>query len=106
MKPMSPSDIANFLPSVRAKRLNLGTLNAISVLAGTQETRICDLASKLNITPTAATGLVDRLENLGYARRKDDPANRRQILVSLTRRGTAAVRDLFPGHKPRTTTTA
>ncbi|MEV0680276.1 MarR family transcriptional regulator [Actinosynnema sp. NPDC050436] len=40
-----------------------------------------DLAKRINLTPGAVTGVVDRLERAGLARRDPDPADRRRVLV-------------------------
>ena len=56
------------------------------------------LAARLNISKPAVTRSLDRLEELGLARRIVDPADRRSVLVQRTREGTsymAAVRALL-----------
>ena len=45
------------------------------------------IAEKMNHTTAAATGLVDRLENLGYVGRHHDLDDRRKVLVQITRKG-------------------
>lgn len=50
-----------------------------------------EIAKKMGHTTAAATGLVDRLENLGYARRAHSKADRRKIQVQITDRGVALV---------------
>ena len=42
-------------------------------------------------TTAAATGLVDRLENLGYVRRTHGSDDRRKIMVQITESGAALV---------------
>ncbi|CCH33060.1 MarR family transcriptional regulator [Actinosynnema sp. NPDC047251] len=41
-----------------------------------------DLAKRINLTPGAVTGVVDRLERAGLARRDPDPTDRRRVLVT------------------------
>ncbi len=53
-----------------------------------------DLARKLGSSERAVTGIVDRLERDGLARRIRSQADRRVITVELTPRGTAAFRKL------------
>ena len=56
------------------------------------------LAARLNISKPAVTRSLDRLEELGLARRIVDPADRRSVLVQRTREGTGhmtAVRNLL-----------
>jgi DNA-binding MarR family transcriptional regulator len=40
------------------------------------------LARLTGLTPGAVTGMIDRLERVGYVRRGPDPADRRRILIS------------------------
>src|SRR4051812_23354728 len=46
-----------------------------------------DLARRLRVTPAVITGLLDRLERCGYARRVDAPDDRRRLRVELTGSG-------------------
>lgn len=50
-----------------------------------------EVANRMGHTTAAATGLVDRLENLGYVRRKHASDDRRKILVGITENGLALV---------------
>ena len=45
------------------------------------------LATELGVGPSATSGLVDRLVASGYLERREDPADRRQQLVSITPAG-------------------
>ena len=45
-----------------------------------------ELARELGLTTGAITGLVDRLQKAGYARRETDPGDRRKVLVTATDR--------------------
>lgn len=51
-----------------------------------------ELAAALDIDPSNATVLVDRLEAEGLVRRRPDPRDRRTRLVEATRRGRAMAR--------------
>jgi DNA-binding MarR family transcriptional regulator len=42
------------------------------------------LAQQSGFTTAAVTTVIDRLEKAGYARRRDDPNDRRRVLVELT----------------------
>lgn len=44
------------------------------------------LAERLQLTTGAVTGLIDRLEQAGFARRTDDATDRRRVLVVATAR--------------------
>jgi DNA-binding MarR family transcriptional regulator len=50
-----------------------------------------EIAQKMGHTTAAATGLVDRLENLGLVERSHASDDRRKIMVKITRNGTALV---------------
>ena len=50
-----------------------------------------EIAQKMGHTTAAATGLVDRLENLGYAHRTHDCEDRRKIMVDITESGLSLV---------------
>ena len=53
--------------------------------------RLCDLCVPEGVTQPAMTQLVTRLEKDGLARRGNDPADRRVVLVSITDAGREAV---------------
>ena len=50
------------------------------------------IAQKMGHTTAAASGLVDRLENLGYVVRSSAREDRRKVMVCITPKGTALVR--------------
>lgn len=50
-----------------------------------------EIAAHMGHTTAAATGLVDRLENLGYVRRGHAPRDRRKVLVIITEKGSDLV---------------
>jgi DNA-binding MarR family transcriptional regulator len=49
------------------------------------------LAEHLGVGPSAISGLVDRLVEHGYLDRRDDPADRRHLQLSLTSGGEAVI---------------
>jgi DNA-binding MarR family transcriptional regulator len=49
------------------------------------------IAEKMSHTTAAATGLVDRLENLGYVQRVHASDDRRKVLVHITAKGSDLV---------------
>jgi DNA-binding MarR family transcriptional regulator len=51
--------------------------------------RAGELLRECQVTSGAITNRIDRLEHRGWVRRDTDPADRRQVLVSLTRDGLA-----------------
>ncbi len=50
-----------------------------------------DIAKKMGHSTAAATGLVDRLEKLGYVERVHAAEDRRKIMVRITHKGTELV---------------
>ena len=48
-----------------------------------------DLVARLGVSLSTVSGLVDRIVDQGLATRRDDPADRRQVVVALTEQGTA-----------------
>lgn len=51
------------------------------------------LARNMHVQMPTATGIIDRLIRAGYVRRAPHPEDRRQILVELTAKGQAFIRD-------------
>jgi len=49
--------------------------------------RLTDLSQQMRVTPPTMTGLIDRLERSGYAKRNPDSDDRRAINVDLTGKG-------------------
>jgi DNA-binding MarR family transcriptional regulator len=50
------------------------------------------IAQKMGHTTAAASGLVARLENLGYVMRSSAPEDRRKVMVCITTKGSTLVR--------------
>ena len=50
-----------------------------------------EVAQRMRHTTAAATGLVDRLERLGYAKRQTGQTDRRVVFVNITPKGLALV---------------
>lgn len=59
----------------------------LSYLATSKELTMTDIARKMGHSTAAATGLVDRLEKLGYMERTHAIDDRRKVLVRITSRG-------------------
>ncbi|MER7212903.1 MarR family transcriptional regulator [Streptosporangium sp. NPDC000239] len=68
-----------------AQRLGLNTtdLTCLGHImgAGRQPISAGELAERAGLTTGAVTGVLNRLEQAGYARRQADPADRRRVLV-------------------------
>ncbi len=59
----------------------------LSYLATSKELTMTDIARKMGHSTAAATGLVDRLEKLGYMERTHAVDDRRKVLVRVTPKG-------------------
>lgn len=73
--------------------LGVTETQAISHIITNGDQGASELASRLGITTSAATSLVDRLEQRGIAERYDHPHDRRRVLVRLTAAGHAVITD-------------
>jgi MarR family transcriptional regulator, organic hydroperoxide resistance regulator len=77
--------------------LSMQQLRAMYFLRDEDEISVGRLAELFGIGLPAASLLADRLVRSGYVERRDDPADRRRVLLSLTRTGLRLVTDLRDG---------
>ena len=63
----------------------------LGFLAQQEHLTMSEIAQRMGHTTAAATGLVDRLENLGHVMRVHAQDDRRKILVKITATGSALV---------------
>jgi DNA-binding MarR family transcriptional regulator len=54
-----------------------------------------ELALKTGLTTGAVTAVIDRLERAGFARREDDPHDRRRVIVSVVSQRLGEIERLF-----------
>ncbi len=59
----------------------------LSYLSTSREITMTDIARKMGHSTAAATGLVDRLEKLGYMERTHAIDDRRKVMVRITTKG-------------------
>lgn len=71
--------------------VSVSQFRTLVVLAGHGDTRLNDLASRLAVGASTALRAVDRLVAAGLVHRRENPANRREVVISLTERGGAVV---------------
>ena len=64
------------------------------VLEGHGDTRLNQLAERLGVTPSTALRMVDRLIVAHLVTREENKADRREVLIGLTREGTRLVREV------------
>jgi DNA-binding MarR family transcriptional regulator len=79
-----------------AERIGLSQtdLLAMDLISRQDHVTAGQLASNLHLTTGAITGLIDRLERLGFAKRQADAKDRRRVVVVPTAKGDR-VGDLF-----------
>lgn len=75
--------------------LSMPQLKALMVLHHRGIVRVGEVARMLGLSPNATTGVLDRLEGEGLARRQIDPTDRRAVLVGLTEAGTEWITELL-----------
>ena len=63
----------------------------LAYLSSEEYLTMSDIAKKMGHSTAAATGLVDRLEKLGYVERMHAAEDRRKIMVRITHKGTELV---------------
>jgi DNA-binding MarR family transcriptional regulator len=72
--------------SVAAERLGVSDtdMRCLNIIENGRGITAGELAARSGLTAGAVTGVVDRLERHGYARRAPDPADRRRVRVEVT----------------------
>lgn len=75
-----------------SKELNKGNVSfpqffLLGYLANEEFLTMTDISKKMGHSTAAATGLVDRLEKLGYVQRLHAQDDRRKVMVQITRKG-------------------
>jgi DNA-binding MarR family transcriptional regulator len=72
--------------NLAAERLGLipTDLHCINIIENSGGLSAGKLAVEAGLTTGAVTGVMDRLERAGYARRVPDPADRRRVLLEVT----------------------
>lgn len=78
--------------TLRSSKISMSACHAIIKLylaAGTKKDGLIlsTLASEIGITTAAITSVADSMEKHGFAARRQDPADRRIVLIALTPKG-------------------
>src|ERR1700737_3025627 len=77
--------------------ISMQQLRALTVLRDEEVATVGRLAELFGIGLPAASILADRLVRAGYLERNEDPADRRRVLLTLTRAGVQLGTDLHGG---------
>jgi len=85
-----------------SKELNKGNISyaqffLLGYLAKEEYMTMTEISQKMGHSTAAATGLVDRLEKLGYVQRLHAADDRRKVMVQITRKGMELVSRLRDG---------
>lgn len=83
--------MADHAPEMTAIDLTMSQAKALYLVIASGELRMSDLAARLGITSSTATGLVDRLVELGLLVRHEEPSDRRHVVVAATAEAEATV---------------
>lgn len=76
---------------LHAVDLTMSQTKAMYLVVASGPLRMSELAHRLGVTNSTATGQVDRLVELGLLLRHEDPSDRRQVVVTATSEGEEAL---------------
>ena len=76
----------NAFDNLAAERLGVNEtdLHCLNIIENSGGLNAGDLAAQSGLTPGAVTGVIDRLERAGFARRVPDATDRRRVNVEVT----------------------
>ncbi|HEY6672213.1 MAG TPA: MarR family transcriptional regulator [Solirubrobacterales bacterium] len=79
-------NLDNAFDNLAAERLgvNRTDLHCLNIIENSGGLTAGELADEAGLTTGAVTGVIDRLERAGYARRVSDPADRRRVKLEVT----------------------
>jgi DNA-binding MarR family transcriptional regulator len=94
------SSLMNLVGQAAADRIGINAtdLNCLNILSFSGRMTAGELARATGLTTASITGVVDRLEEVGYVRRERDAQDRRRVVVHLEL--DQAVRDVAPVFLP------
>lgn len=74
-------------PEFADVEVTMAQAKVLYVLAAAEALRMSELATRLGVSMSTASGAVDRLVELGLIERRADPLDRRQVFVAVTPAG-------------------
>jgi len=83
--------MASHAPELNLIDLTMSQHKALYVVLAAGHLRMSELAARLGVTSSTATGVVDGLVAQGMLARQDDPADRRQVVVIATPKAEATL---------------
>jgi len=81
-------------PEFAALDITMAQAKLLYVVTAAGELTMSEVAQRLGVTASTASGAVDHLVSLALVTRMDDPANRRQVHVAVTPAGFDALEQL------------
>lgn len=79
--------LTNLSKELSAGNVSVSQYSLLGHLDQNGTANMSEIAQKMGHTTAAATGLVDRLENLGYITRSHGAEDRRKVIVEITDKG-------------------
>lgn len=76
-------------PDFMGVAVTMSQAKVLYLVAAARGMRMSELAGRLGVSISTTSGLVDRLVDHGLLARHDDPADRRQVVVTITPTGSA-----------------
>lgn len=74
--------IGGHAPEFAEVDVTMAQAKVLYVVIAAGELRLAELATRLGVAPSTASELVERLVELGYLLRRNDPTDRRQVAIS------------------------
>jgi len=85
---------ASHVPEFTAVDITMAQAKVLYVAASADGLSMSDVAQRLGVAVSTASGSVDHLVGLGLLAREEDPRDRRQVRVSITPLGAARLEQL------------
>jgi DNA-binding MarR family transcriptional regulator len=79
--------------------VTIAQLRTLVVLDGHGEMNLNRLAELLGVTPSTAMRMIDRLLAADLVTRRDNPTNRREVVLGLTEQGSQVVREVISARR-------
>lgn len=76
--------MATHAPELGMFELTMSQTKALYLIVAAGQLRMSELAARLGVTSSTATGVVDGLVGHGFLVRHEDPSDRRQVVVKAT----------------------
>jgi DNA-binding MarR family transcriptional regulator len=84
---ISTDSLSSLLQRTREQSLSLSAFHILTALSDGDPTSMSSLAIRLNVTTSAVTDIVDRLERKGLVTRTYSKQDRRIINITITEEG-------------------